>query len=68
MIKDLYNGEEATVWTDTYDDNGERFVEIVFYANGVSINIPADTFQIIVGELTKASKMLELLNKNSRVE
>jgi len=68
MIKDLYNGEEAAVWTDTYDDNGERFVEIVFYANGVSINIPADTFQIIVGELTKASKMLELLNKNSRVE
>ena len=35
MIKDLYNGEEATVWTDTYDDNGERFVEIVFYNNGV---------------------------------
>lgn len=68
MIKDLYNGEEATVWTDTYDDNGERFVEIVFYANGVSINIPADTFQIIVGELTKASKMLELLNKNSRAK
>jgi len=57
--KDLYNGDETKIWTDTYND-GERFVEVIFFSNGVSMAIPADNFHIIADEIMKASKMLEL--------
>lgn len=61
--KDLYNGKEVTVWTDTFGDNGERFAEIIFHANGVSMNFPSNSLHSIADEIMKASKMLELIDK-----
>jgi hypothetical protein len=62
MIKDLYNGEEIATWTDTYD-NGDRFVELIIYANGVSVTIPAKSFHTVAEEILKASKMLTLIEE-----
>ena len=63
MIKDLYNGEEIATWTDTYD-NGDRFVELTIYANGVSVTIPAESFHTVAEEINRASKMLTLIEGN----
>ena len=56
---DLYSGEEINAWTDTFDD-GDRFVEVVFFFNGVSLNMPSSTFKAVVEELNRSVKMLEL--------
>jgi hypothetical protein len=63
-MKDLYNGEVIATWSDKYSD-GEKFVETIFYANGLSINLPMDTFKKVVEELNITLKMIELQEKNT---
>jgi hypothetical protein len=63
MIKDLYDGEEIGTFTDTYKD-GERYVELGIFNNCLTINIPADKFHIIVREIAKADKILQLIEEN----
>lgn len=62
MNSDLYNGEETATWTDKYND-GDEFVEVIFFGNGISVNMSVDTFKTVVKELERACRMLELREK-----
>jgi hypothetical protein len=61
---ELYEGEETTTFLNICKD-GDVFVEVHIFNNGVSLDIPAENFKVVVKELNTAVKMLELHEKNN---
>lgn len=68
MIKDLYSGDELSSWmyiNENPEPNDMQFVTVQFYQNGVSLEIPIDSFKKVVEELMRTAKALSVFESRN---